>query len=161
MQRQLTLAAILILSVASALYIRMYLETSDLNGATLLSLGIIDLNLRYTINTGINFGLGGAETSSRQLLLASVAVLICGFVVFWALKSRKPIDSVIAGLFAGGGLANALERVAYGGVFDYLNVPLSFYNNPYAFNIADIYIFAGAIIFILRPGEDSNPGNNI
>jgi signal peptidase II len=127
----------------------------------LLSLGFADLNLQYTVNTGINFGLGGAETTSRQVLLASVAILICGFVILWAIKSRKSIDAVIAGLFAGGGLANALERVAYGGVFDYLNVPLSFYNNPYAFNIADIYIFVGAIIFILRPGEDSNPGKNI
>jgi signal peptidase II len=58
---------------------------------------------------------------------------------------------MIAGLLAGGGLANAYERIAFGGVFDYLNVSLAFFTNPFSFNLADIYIFIGAVMFIFRP----------
>jgi signal peptidase II len=59
---------------------------------------------------------------------------------------------MIAGsLFAGGGLANAYERVVFGGVFDYLNVGATFYRNPYSFNLADVYIFVGVIMLVFAP----------
>ena len=148
MRTKSTLFIILALTVVSALTLRDYLLTTDLDGLSVLSIGFADLNLQYTVNTGINFGVAGEGTQSRQLLLASLAFLICGIVIWWAIKASQRRTSIIAGLFAGGGIANAIERIAFGGVFDYLNVPLFFYDNPYSFNVADIYIFLGAILYV-------------
>ena len=148
MRTKSTLFIILALSVVSALALRDYLLTTNLDGLSVLSLGFADLNLQYTVNTGINFGVAGEGTQSRQLILASLAFVICGIVIWWAIKASKRRTSIIAGLFAGGGIANAIERIAFGGVFDYLNVPLFFYDNPYSFNVADIYIFLGAILYV-------------
>ena len=148
MRTKSTLFIILALSVVSALALRDYLLTTNLDGLSVLSLGFADLNLQYTVNTGINFGVAGEGTQSRQLLLASLAFVICGIVIWWAIKASQGRASIIAGLFAGGGIANAVERIAFGGVFDYLNVPLFFYENPYSFNIADIYIFLGATLYV-------------
>jgi hypothetical protein len=64
-----------------------------------------------------------------------------------------------AGLFAGGGLANAYERLAFGGVFDYLNFTTSFFDNPFSFNVADIYIFLGLVLFLLAPRETHDPAD--
>jgi signal peptidase II len=99
----------------------------------------------------MNFGLAGEATNSRQFLLAALSVLICLGVLIWGVISTSKWAVIIASLLAGGGLANAYERVAYGGVFDYLNVSFTFFANPYSFNLADVYIFIGAVMFIFRP----------
>ena len=159
MTRFLTLALILAASVASALFLRDFLTGSDLNGATLLPLGVASLNLQYTINTGVNFGLAGEASTARQLLLSGAALLICLAVIIWGMRSTQKWAAPAAGLFAGGGLANAYERLAYGGVFDYLNFTTSFFDNPFSFNVADIYIFLGLVLFLLAPRETHDPAD--
>ena len=159
MTRFLTLALILAASVASALFLRDFLTASDLNGVTLLPLGVASLNLQYTINTGVNFGLAGEASTARQLLLSGAALLICLAVVIWGMRSTQKWAAPAAGLFAGGGLANAYERLAFGGVFDYLNFTTSFFDNPFSFNLADIYIFLGLVLFLLAPRETHDPAD--
>ena len=144
----------MVFSILSALAIRGIVSANDMNGQKLLNVGIVSLNLEYTINTGINFGLAGDEASSRQIKLAALAVVICMAIAIWGTQSAARWAPVIAGLFAGGGLANAIERILYNGVFDYLNVSFIFYENPYSFNLADTYIFVAALLFILRPSSN-------
>ena len=76
---------------------------------------------------------------------------MCALIIAWGIRSPARWSTLIAGMFAGGGIANAYERLAYGGVFDYLNVSSSLYANPFSFNLADIYIFAGLVMYIVRP----------
>ncbi|MDB2663052.1 DUF1461 domain-containing protein [Paracoccaceae bacterium] len=159
MTRFLKLALILAAAVASALFLRDFLTDSDLNGVTLLPLGVASLNLQYTINTGVNFGLAGEASTTRQLLLAGVALLICLAVVIWGMRTTQKWATLAAGLFAGGGLANAYERLAFGGVFDYLNFSTRFVDNPFSFNLADIYIFLGLVLFLLAPREMHDPAD--
>ncbi len=159
MTRFLTLALILAASVASALFLRDFLTGSDLNGVTLLPLGVASLNLQYTINTGVNFGLAGEASTARQLLLSGAALLICLAVIVWGMRTTQKWAALAAGLFAGGGLANAYERLAFGGVFDYLNFSTSFFDNPFSFNLADIYIFLGLVLFLLAPRETHDPAD--
>lgn len=151
MARYATLVSLLTFSIFSALVMRGVFSSSELNGQKLLDVGIIYLNLEYTVNTGINFGLVRDASSSRQLQLAGLAFLVCLAIIIWGIRSAARCAPIIAGLFAGGGLANAFERLFYGGVFDYLNIASIFFQNPFSFNIADIYIFAGAVLFVFRP----------
>jgi len=75
------------------------------------------------------------------------------------MRSTQKWAAPAAGLFAGGGLANAYERLAFGGVFDYLNFTTSFFDNPFSFNLADIYIFLGLVLFLLAPRETHDPAD--
>jgi signal peptidase II len=59
-----------------------------------------------------------------------------------------------AGAVVGGALGNALDRVIYGAVADFINMSCCGINNPSSFNIADALIFLGA--FILFIGSQSN-----
>jgi signal peptidase II len=45
----------------------------------------------------------------------------------------------------GGALGNAADRIVHGAVADFLNMSCCGIRNPYAFNVADIAIFAGAV----------------
>ena len=159
MKRFLILALILATSVASAIVVRDSLTGADLNGITLLPLGIASLNLQYTINTGVNFGLAGEASTTRQLLLSGIALLICLAIAIWGMRSKQKWAAAAAGLFAGGGVANAYERIAFGGVFDYLNFSTNLFDNPFSFNLADIYIFLGLVLYLIAPRESHDPAD--
>ena len=159
MKRFLTLVLILAASIASALFVRDFLTGTDLHGSTLLPLGVASLKLQYTINTGVNFGLAGDTSTTRQLLLSVASLLICTAVIIWGTRTTQRWAAAAVGLFAGGGLANAYERMSFGGVFDYLNFSMSFFKNPYSFNLADIYIFLGLVLFLLAPRETHDPAD--
>ena len=113
------------------------------------------LNFRYGENRGINFGLLGAGTS--VWLLISIALLICAGVLWWLRKSPQPALAYLsAGLLIGGALANVLDRLIYGYVLDFLNMSCCGITNPFVFNVADIFIFAGAIGLVFF-GQDGTP----
>lgn len=151
--RQIFLFFLVILAISSALILRSYLVSSEMDGYTLLRLGTTSLNLKYTINIGVNFGLAGEASQSRQFLLASLAMIISIGLLIWGILARNNWITTALGLLSGGGLSNAYERVAYGGVFDYFNVSTPIVPNPFSFNLADIYIFVGFILLIITQGS--------
>lgn len=110
------------------------------------------LSFRMAWNRGVNFGLfSGAD---MRWVLIGVALAIVGVVLYWMWRdggSRWSYAS--AGLLIGGALGNVVDRLAYGAVADFLNMTCCGIENPYAFNIADIAIFAGAIGLIIFTGD--------
>lgn len=113
------------------------------------------LNFRYGENRGINFGLLGDGTSVWVLI--GVALAICVGVLWWLRRHpQPPIAMAAAGLLIGGALANVLDRMLYGFVLDFLNMSCCGINNPFVFNVADIFIFAGAIGLVFF-GQEEKP----
>lgn len=120
------------------------------------------INFRYGENRGINFGLfGGGSEASRWILIA-LAFVICGFVLWWARKNvQTRLAEISAGLLVGGALANVVDRFIYGYVLDFLNMSCCGINNPFVFNLADVFIFAGALGLILfTDDQKTKPGTN-
>jgi signal peptidase II len=104
------------------------------------------LNFRMAWNYGINFGLFSQQADLTRWALVAVALVISGAVLWWVHKDGEhPAAKVSAGLLVGGALGNVVDRVLYGGVADFLNMSCCGINNPYAFNVADIAVFAGAL----------------
>lgn len=104
------------------------------------------LNLHMAWNTGVNFGLLSGNSDVARWALIAVALLICLFVVLWIRRDRPGLKGMIsAGLLIGGALGNVVDRVIYGAVADFLNMSCCGFNNPYAFNVADISVFVGAL----------------
>ncbi|MEM7520697.1 MAG: signal peptidase II [Pseudomonadota bacterium] len=116
------------------------------------------LNFRYGENRGINFGLFGDGSEASRWFLIVLAVVICAAIVIWMRRGRfGRIERVSAGLLVGGALANVADRLLYGYVLDFLNNSLPGWTNPFVYNIADIFIFAGAIGLILFSSENAGP----
>jgi signal peptidase II len=106
------------------------------------------LTLRMAWNRGVNFGLF-ADFDMRWALIA-VALIISAFVLWWIRRENAGRWAHIsAGLLVGGAIGNVVDRVLHGAVADFLNVSCCGINNPYAFNVADISIFVGAIGLVL------------
>ena len=129
----------------------------------LRTVGAIDvwppfINLRMAWNYGINFGLMAGDSPVVRWVLIVVALAICVAVIWWI--KHEPggkWQKIAAGLLIGGALGNVIDRVLYGAVADFLNMSCCGINNPYAFNVADIAVFAGAIgMIIFTPSKKAS-----
>lgn len=95
-------------------------------------------------NKGVNFGLFGGMDMKWALI--ALALAVCGAVLWWIARARAGRLALIStGLLVGGALGNVIDRLRFGAVVDFLNMSCCGIENPYAFNIADVAIFAGAI----------------
>jgi signal peptidase II len=114
------------------------------------------LNLRMAWNRGVNFGLG-AGFDLRWVLVA-LALAISVAVVWWMRREGGSLRAqVSAGLLVGGALGNVVDRVLYGAVADFLNMSCCGIENPWAFNIADVAIVAGALGLVMFGGGGAPP----
>ena len=103
------------------------------------------LNFRYGENRGINFGLLTGESDWMRWVLIGVSLIVMGAVLYWVRSGHKGSWKMqaSAGLLVGGALGNVADRLFYGYVLDFLNMSCCGLNNPFVFNIADIFVFAG------------------
>ncbi len=131
-------------------------------GLNLPERGEIDIFPPYLVfrmawNRGINFGLLGGEAGLTRWILIAVALAISAWVITWVRKEpQNRLAQLSAGLLVGGAIGNVVDRLAYGAVADFLNMSCCGIENPYAFNVADVAIFAGAmglVIFAGRPAQ--------
>ncbi|MHA6326299.1 signal peptidase II [Roseivivax sp. CAU 1753] len=111
------------------------------------------VQFRMAWNYGINFGLFSGQQEATRWVLVAVATGIVLLVLIW-LRRDPPgrAGMAAAGLLIGGAVGNVIDRLLYGAVADFLNLSCCGIDNPYAFNVADIAIFAGAIGLVIFPG---------
>ena len=124
-------------------------------GLDLRHVGEIDvlppwLTFRMAWNEGVNFGLLADSRQVMRWLLVALALAIAAWVMRWAGRQRRDWKvQAAAGLLVGGAIGNVIDRVTWGAVADFLNTSCCGISNPYAFNIADVAIFLGAVGLIL------------
>lgn len=109
-------------------------------------------NLRMAWNRGVNFGLFGGM--DLRWVLVAIAFVIVGVVVWW--MSRGPqsrLAYLSAGLLIGGAAGNVVDRIIHGAVADFINMSCCGISNPYAFNVADVGVFLGALGLVFFTGD--------
>ncbi|MFN4155725.1 MAG: signal peptidase II [Paracoccaceae bacterium] len=127
-------------------------------GLNLIERGVIEvvppfLVFRMAWNRGINFGLFANDADLVRWGLIVVSLVISAWVWIWVRRENPGRWAQIsAGLLVGGALGNVIDRIVYGAVADFLNMSCCGFENPYAFNVADIAIFAGAAGLVLFTG---------
>ncbi len=112
------------------------------------------LVFKYGENRGINFGLFQGNSDAARWALIGISLVICAGVLIWLGRSRPTRwMTLCAGLLIGGALANVVDRLLYGYVLDFLNMSCCGIDNPFVFNLADVFIFAGALGLVLFDGK--------
>ena len=104
------------------------------------------VNLTYIKNSGGAFGIGRDDTLSFIL----VSIIVIGIIIYFLVNQRENMDKVAVlslSLIMTGGISNLIDRVFRGAVIDYIDISqiLKF---P-VFNLADVFIVTGWIIFIV------------
>ncbi len=115
------------------------------------------INFYMAWNKGINFGLFQGNSVTQAYLLTAVSVVISIVFFIWLRNAKSFITHLLAALVIGGALGNAIDRLLYGAVADFINVTCCGLRNPYSFNLADVFIFIGLIgLLVFKFDEKQN-----
>jgi signal peptidase II len=104
--------------------------------------------LTHVRNTGAAFGIfASLDAPWRGLLLNSVALVVFGAVLVWALRSPAGAGRLQTGLalILGGAVGNLIDRFRFGSVTDFLLFHIGRYEWP-SFNVADSSITVGVFL---------------
>ncbi len=126
---------------------------NDADGRMVVVPGFIEFRMAW--NRGVNFGLFAEFDMKWVLIAVALAITVAVLVWLWR-KGTTPLGYIAGGFLVGGALGNVIDRLLYDAVADFLNVTCCGIYNPYAFNVADIAIFIGAIGLAFVP-EDGKP----
>jgi signal peptidase II len=132
-----------LLDQASKLYLMFVL---DLAGHPLRLGPFFDFVL--TRNTGISYGLFQTQGPTGQWVLLGFKALAVLLLWLWLARSQARLTALSLGLIIGGAVGNAIDRLAYGWVADFVFFHVSsgtWRFNWYVFNLADVAIVAGVV----------------
>jgi signal peptidase II len=93
-------------------------------------------------NRGISYGLFQQNSDLGRWILVVVSVAASIGLGIWMLRAGSRWLAVSLALIVGGAIGNAIDRVAYGAVFDFVHVHVGSFS-WYVFNVADAAIVAG------------------
>jgi signal peptidase II len=99
-------------------------------------------------NTGISYGLFQTQGPLGQWVLLAFKAVAVSLLWFWLARAKDRLTALSLGLIIGGAVGNAIDRMAYGWVADFVFFHISTPNwqfNWYVFNLADVAIVAGVI----------------
>ena len=99
-------------------------------------------------NQGISFGILGGEGAPSPMLLTLFSFSAAFLLMIWLGRTQRPWTGWGVGLIVGGALGNAVDRLRYGAVFDFLDFHALDVHWP-AFNLADAAICAGVTMIVI------------
>ena len=106
------------------------------------------LDLVLVWNTGISYGLFPQAGPLGQWALLGVKTVAVLLLWIWLARVGSRLTALALGLIIGGAVGNAIDRVAYGAVADFVlfHVTTAGWSfRWYVFNLADVGIVAGVI----------------
>lgn len=108
-------------------------------------------NLTLSYNTGAAFSFLGSAGGWQRWLFTGFALAVSVFLVVWLRRIPAAERWQIAGLalILGGAVGNAIDRLAYGHVVDFIHVHWGDWHYP-IFNIADSAITVGVVLVLVH-----------
>jgi len=106
------------------------------------------VDLVLTWNTGISYGLFPQDGEAGRWLLIAVKVSAAILLTIWLSRTRNRLTALALGLIIGGAIGNAIDRLVFGAVADFVLLHLTTATSRfdwYVFNLADAAIVAGVI----------------
>jgi len=101
-----------------------------------------------TRNTGISYGLFQTQGALGQWVLLGFKALAVILLWLWLARCKDRLTALSLGLIIGGAVGNAIDRLAYGWVADFVFFHVStatWQFRWYVFNLADVAIVAGVV----------------
>ena len=106
------------------------------------------INIDLIWNTGIGFGFLSTESSLIYNLVSAlvgvVIVILCYFTII-----SEVTDKLIYAIIIGGAIGNFYDRLIFNAVPDFIDLHYDRYH-WFTFNVADIFITLGIIIFLIN-----------
>ena len=113
------------------------------------------LHLTMVWKRGVSFGLFHADRELMRWALSVFSLIVAGVLVFWARRAERPIVGAGLGLIIGGAVGNAVDRMRFGAVADFIDASRMYF--PWVFNVADSAITVGVALLLLDSVRRERP----
>ena len=107
------------------------------------------LNIVFVRNTGVSFGMFSDWGILGRYFFSVFSIVVGSFLILLAVLSDKKVFRLSMGLISAGAFGNAIDRVYFGGVIDFIDFFIYNLHWP-AFNFADIFITLGVILLLFE-----------
>jgi len=115
-------------------------------------------NLVLVWNTGVSFGVLAGFAAWTPWVLTGLALAVAVALALWMRRADRVFLILGLGGVMGGAVGNAIDRMRFGGVVDFLDFHLAGVHF-WAFNVADAAISVGVALLVIdglfRPSETS------
>lgn len=139
---------ILIIDICSKIVVTRYIGLGE-------SIMVINnfMYLTHVRNTGAAWSM--FDNNKYFVLIVSAAIIIGLIRYIYINKPNNKFEKKAYGLILGGSLGNFINRCVNGYVTDFIDIKLGNYDYP-IFNLADMFIVVGVIIFIIYTWRCNN-----
>ena len=116
----------------------------------LLSGGMPMITWTLSMNTGYALGIFSSWPNVLVCLLH-----LLGLIGIYRLMNMIQMPHMTQALILAGGISNLIDRIAHGGVIDYIQLHVFGYYWPWVVNFADLSITIGFVLFLIT--DPDNP----
>ena len=106
-------------------------------------------NIVFVRNTGVSFGLFSEGGNLGRYFFSIFSLTVGFFLILLALFTERFIFTFGLCLISAGAIGNAIDRIYFGGVIDFIDIYIYNFHWP-AFNFADIFIFIGVCLLLFE-----------
>ena len=106
------------------------------------------INFDLIWNIGIGFGLLSTDANVIYSLITIIIALVITFLLYIFVISNT-LDKFIYAIILVGALGNFYDRLVYKAVPDFIDLHFNNFH-WFTFNVADIFISLGIVVFVLR-----------
>ncbi len=122
--------------------------------------GVKLFSLTHVTNTGAAWSIMSGNT--LFLIVLPIIAITAAMIYLYKIRRKSTLNLVSLSMVVGGGIGNLIDRIRLGEVVDFIKT--DFIDFP-IFNLADIFIVCGAIIFyinmlVLSAKEEKEKKNN-
>ena len=113
-------------------------------------------SLTMVMNRGVSFGLFRADQDLMRWALVVFSLVVAAVLTVWARRADRPLLAVALGMVIGGAIGNAIDRIRFGAVVDFLDFSRMMF--PWVFNVADAGITIGVALLLLDSFRSEQAG---
>jgi signal peptidase II len=143
--------AVALVSAAADQAMKFWLiDVFDLGGRGVVTLTPF-LDLVVAWNTGISYGLFPQSSPLGQWILLAIKAAAVALLWIWLTRAPSRLTALALGLIIGGAIGNAIDRLHWPGVMDFVLFHVAIGGaryNWYIFNLADTTIVAGVVALL-------------
>ena len=136
---------VLLLDQVSKVMILRHFESGAEGRVTVLPV----LDFVLTWNRGVSFSLAANLGDANRVIFGVLAVAVSAALILWMARGARRPALIGLGMVVGGALGNALDRIRFGAVEDFLYLHVGAFDWWPVFNVGDSAICVGAGFLIL------------
>lgn len=105
-------------------------------------------NIQFVWNRGVSFS---AFNNVMPVIISCLTSIIIAYLCYYLVKKANDYERMPIAMIVGGALGNLVDRIRFGAVADFIQWHIGgLWTFPAIFNIGDVFITFGVILYIIN-----------